>query len=391
MIRSLRKDPVWRARLEQTIDFARQWPWIYPRGIEPSAQAWVQRVQKNSGWYAGLRAHWFETIHPGGTTVHEPPANCPPEMLPAFRQVATTQYPESFACYLSGAHLIGDEGFVLTPDNRVLAEFHHEFNIRSLRNALLRKPFVQVSLHVHRIDEPVGLLAAPQGWNHYHWLFDVLPRIHLLGRWSNVISRWAVSSRITAVQKESLELLGIAEAQRLPLHPQSRLRCQHLYAPSLPGSEGCTPPWAPQFLRKQFLPLAEKSAGCGPALYIIRGANSERPVLNEAKLVAMLQTQGFRAIDPSKMTFLEQVAAFRDARNIVSAHGAALANLVFSSCTNVLELFSADYPRVDCYFTLSRQLGHTYACWFDQRKAAADKPWGAITVDLEAVRKLATS
>lgn len=388
MIASLRKDPVWRGRVERTIDFLRQWPWIYPRGIEPSTQAWVQRARQNSGWYAGLRAHWFESIHPGGTGVYEPPANCPTQMQAAFQQVATTQYPEAFACYISGAHITGDEGFVLTPDNRVLAEFHHEFNIRSLRRALLRKPFSQTSLDTQRIAEPIGLLAAPQGWNHYHWLFDVLPRVHLLGRWRNVISRWAVASRINAVQKESLELLGIAEAQRLPLHPQSRLRCQHLYAPSLPGSEGCTPPWVPQFLREQFLPQAGNTAGCGPSLYVIRGTGGERPVLNEPHLIAMLQAQGFRAVDPAKMTFLEQIAAFRDAKRVISAHGAALANLVFSTGTSVLELFSADYPRVDCYFTLSRQLGHTYACWFDQRKAAPEKPWGAITADLNAIGKL---
>lgn len=388
MIASLRKDPVWRGRVERAVDFIRQYPWIYPRGIEPSAQEWVQRARQNSGWYAGLRAHWFESIYPGGTRVHEPPANSPVQMLAAFQQVATTQYPESFACYFSGAHLVGDEGFVLTPDNRVLAEYHHEFNNRSLRRALLRQPFRLASLNVERIAEPVGLLAAPQGWNHYHWLFDVLPRVHLLGRWRNVVSRWAVSSRSTAVQKESLDLLGIGGAQRLLLQPQSRVRCQHLYAPSLPGSEGCTPPWVPQFLREQFLPQAGSTAGCGPDLYVMRGTGSERPVLNEPELIAMLQSRGFRTIDPAKMTFLEQVAAFRDAKRVVSAHGAALANLVFSTDTSVLELFSADYARVDCYFTLCRSLGLPYACWLDSQTASAKKPWGAIAVDLDAATKL---
>ena len=387
MIASLRKKPVWQRRIERAIDFARQWPWVYPRGGEPSTIAWVQRSKQSSGWYAGLRAHWFESVHPGGTCLHEPPVDVPEGMRAAFDQVAATQYPEAFVAYISGAHLVGDAGFVLTPDNRILAEYHHEFNVRSLRGAILKKPFSLASLKVQRIPEPVGLLAAPEGWNHYHWLFDVLPRVHLLGRWQAIIKHWAVSSRLTSVQIESLKLLDIDRSQLLRLHAGERLRCQHLYAPSLPGSEGCTPPWVPKFLRERLLPPVENVPGNGPAIYVMRGTNSERPVINEAELIAHLVQRGFRAIDPSKMSFAEQIATFRDARHIVAAHGAALANLVFASDANIVELLSADYPRVDCYFTLSRQMGLNYECMLDPRTSSSGKPWGGISVNIDALAK----
>ena len=53
----------------------------------------------------------------------------------------------------------------------------------------------------------------------------------------------------------------------------------------------------------------------------------------------------------------------------------------------MLELFSADYTRADCYFTLSRQLGHAYDCWVDTRTAEPGQPWGAIKVDLDATER----
>jgi hypothetical protein len=70
---------------------------------------------------------------------------------------------------------------------------------------------------------------------------------------------------------------------------------------------------------------------------------------------------------------------------IVAAHGAGLANLAFANHTGVLELFSADYPRADCYFTLCCQAGHPYDCWLDPAKAGSARPWGGIVVDLDAV------
>ena len=59
---------------QRMVDLLRQWPWIYPRGIEPSAQKWIQRAQERGGWYAGLRSDWYEEIYPGGISVYPQPA-----------------------------------------------------------------------------------------------------------------------------------------------------------------------------------------------------------------------------------------------------------------------------------------------------------------------------
>ena len=128
-------------------------------------------------------------------------------------------------------------------------------------------------------------------------------------------------------------------------------------------------------------------AGRGPLIYIIRGPAAQRPVLNESELIARLAARGFHAVAPESLSFPEQVALFRDAQVVVAAHGAGLANLAFSTRVGVLELFSADYARADCYFTLARQAGYFYDCWLDSRTVGPAKPWGAITVDLDALER----
>lgn len=372
---------------QRMIDLFRQWPWIYPRGIEPSAQDWIERTQRRLGWYAGLRSDWYEEIHAGGISVHSHPGELSDEVRKVFDQVATRRYPEASVSFFSGAHLFANEGMVLTRDNRVLAEYYHQFGTQPLAKMIRSRPFGFTSAQVQRIDDAIGLLAAPQGWNYYHWLFDVLPRLHLLERWQGVIARFAVPENLSTVQLDSLQQIGLDRSRLLFLAEHRRLRCQHLYVPSLPGSEGCSPPWVLPFLREKFLPKAAAVAGQGPLLYIARGPAAARPVLNETELITRLEHRGFRAVTPEKLGFLEQVALFRDARLIVAAHGAGLANLAFAGPVGVLELFSADYPRADCYFTLCRQAGHGYDCWLDTRTAGPNKPWGGIIVDLDVIER----
>jgi capsular polysaccharide biosynthesis protein len=368
---------------QRTIDLLRQWPWIFPRGVEMSARDWIKRAQVAAGPYAGLRTDWHEEIHPDGVAEHALPRDLPEAARYSFNAVASRRYPAAAVCHFNGASLIGNEGLLVTRDNHVQAEFFHLFGTQSVSSSIYRRPFHLTTTDLRRLDAPVGLLAAPQGWNYYHWLFDVLPRLHLLQRWRDNIELYAVPANLSAVQLETLAFLGVDESRLLRLKPAGRIRCQHLYAPSLPGSEGCYPPWSLDFLRDTFLPKAAATAGQGPRIFIKRGPLAQRPVLNEPELIAKLEAHGFRAVSLENLSFLEQLAAFRDARLIVAAHGAGLSNLVFATGRHaLLELYSTDYLRPDCFFTLSRRAGHTYELWLDGERR---QPWGALVADLPAI------
>jgi capsular polysaccharide biosynthesis protein len=63
-------------------------------------------------------------------------------------------------------------------------------------------------------------------------------------------------------------------------------------------------------------------------LIIIR-QSGQRNILNRDQLVAAAQAQGFLAVEPEKLSFMQQVELFRSASVIVGPTGAWLANLLF--------------------------------------------------------------
>jgi len=69
----------------------------------------------------------------------------------------------------------------------------------------------------------------------------------------------------------------------------------------------------------------------------------------------------------------------------VAAHGASLSNLIFSrENTAVIELFSPDYFRTDCYYTLSSILKLNY--WYIAGEKPDGAAWGDMIIDEELVK-----
>jgi capsular polysaccharide biosynthesis protein len=69
-------------------------------------------------------------------------------------------------------------------------------------------------------------------------------------------------------------------------------------------------------------------------------------VLNEDKLIHLLESYGFKGVLLSTLPFTKQAELFASAKVIISAHGAGLANLSFCrEGTHVIELFSKHYVK----------------------------------------------
>jgi capsular polysaccharide biosynthesis protein len=108
------------------------------------------------------------------------------------------------------------------------------------------------------------------------------------------------------------------------------------------------------FLRSSLPANPEKGA---EFLFVGRGKRDRRPLVEGEKIWAGLQSLGFAQIEPEKMSVAEQARAFRSARVVVGAHGAALANLAFCRPgTRVIELFSPHYVN-PCYWSLCTAAG----------------------------------
>jgi capsular polysaccharide biosynthesis protein len=101
--------------------------------------------------------------------------------------------------------------------------------------------------------------------------------------------------------------------------------------------------------------------GPGRRVFVPRHGAAMRRLLNQSDVENALCDQlGFEIVDPAALTLDEQVVAFRDAEILVGAHGAGLANAVFSGKLRILvELFHTE-PQI-FYHSLCYALGaHHY-------------------------------
>jgi hypothetical protein len=370
----------WLARaMRFTCLVLRQWPWIFPAGVIVSAAKWIDEEHDRGGWYARQRGDWYRILYPSSLRACAPPLSGTAQ--DRFRDEQFYRVPEAGVFCFRGAYLLSDEGAVLSRDNRLFDEFVHHFRVAALDEGRYFKAFAGFSLDIARRAEWIALLASPECRNHYHWLFDVLPRLHLLAESRGQVELFAVPAGLTPVQTETLGLLGIGKEALLELAPDRKIYCERLLVPSLPGSEGAVPEWAVKFLREQFL-----GARAAPAkrrnLYLSRAGARERRLVNESEISALLAERGFEIVQAAQLSFAEQVSLFRDAAAVVGCHGAGFANVVFADECQVLELFSPEYFRPDCFFTLSAQLGHRYQYLVGQASASG---WGDISVNRQAL------
>ena len=235
------------------------------------------------------------------------------------------------------------------------------------------------------------ILAATGGESYYHWMIDVLPRIELAkksGFKLDSFDYFIVNGITKPFQQETLQALGIPlEKCRVFGKRKKGYLCEEAVLPSMPGPMGLPPPEIVDFLRSSFSDGPKKGA---ELLFVGRGKGDRRPLVEAEKIWAGLQKLGFAQIEPERMSVAEQVRAFRSARVVVGAHGAALANLAFCRPgTYVIELFSPRYVN-PCYRNLALAAGLLHGAvigngrdWelssgFDQASAPITASWELV-------------
>jgi capsular polysaccharide biosynthesis protein len=132
-------------------------------------------------------------------------------------------------------------------------------------------------------------------------------------------------------------------------------------------------------------PLRKRSAAWGERLYISRSKARRRRVAREEEAIwPALEGRGFRRLFLEDMEWADQITAFCNAREVVSAHGAGLANLVFCKRgTRVVELFHYRYVN-PCFWRLAAVKALDYRPVVDHpdRPLQQDLPSNRCDIDL---------
>ena len=193
--------------------------------------------------------------------------------------------------------------------------------------------------------------------NYFHWLFDILPKIKLFSELYNLNNlNYFYLSKLENYQKITLECLGLSKIQIIDSNKYRHIQADELFISEHPWYYQGTileqahnlPSWIIKWIASTFLKHA-KSFDCSEKVYIDR---SESPfehcqIQNNLEIINYLESKGFKSYKTGELPFLNQVYLFNNAKQIVGAHGAAFANLVFcKKDTKIVEIKPTNRPNL---------------------------------------------
>lgn len=325
-----------------------------PRKVAPSLRDYMREHPEKGTYQELYPEHVSRRIAPRTFSSSE--------LHPAFRNELSREMPSVGVGIMRGGRVISSMGAVITPDHYLI----HDVSDSGAGDPHAHPLFSRLRLpEVTRVSGRVAVLTMYQanlpGRPYYsHWLWDLLPRLHLLER-SGVHWDKLVVPRIARYHRESLELLGLG-AESLITEQDLNIEASELVVPSLVGHPvGNYPAWACQWLQERFLPLTPPAAPSQPRrIYISRAKSGRRHILNEDELLAALAPLGFKRVFLEDHSFIDGVRLLRDAEAVVTPHGSNVANIVFCrKGTPVIEIFSPKFV-VSCHWTLACHLGLDY-------------------------------
>lgn len=248
----------------------------------------------------------------------------------------------TFAIISQDNHLVGDVSFaynygrVATPEENII------FNQKYFKKPKYYKGVV------------FSMLSGLGAINNYgHWLIDTLPRLHLLKEsgWFDKVDWFLVPNYHYDYQKDSLKLLGIDESKIIDGNQYLHIQADVLLASTAPrGVHSILPQWCCDYLRQSFLTKETLTNSYPPLIYISRRDSMIRRVLNEDKVINLLETYGFKTYTLSELPLTEKIKLFASAEVIVSAAGAGMVNTVFcKKGTKILEIFGETLVHADTY------------------------------------------
>lgn len=276
-------------------------------------------------------------------------------VAPPFADDRVLDIPDVFMVTLADARLVLPTGLIVTSDDQVVEQacgWGRRFYPSDLAYNSLRPV-----LHPVRVPGRFATVASRSGRNYYHWFSECLTRLCL---WDEIPDLpFVFPAPLTSWQRESLRLAGLADERVIEMEPG----CYHfdeLVFPTFPGTVGHLSPGVLAATRRRM--AGEGSIRPEKRLYVSRRNAAHRRILNEDDLVSGLEVEGFTCVQGDSMTLAEQIELFRDAEEVVGAHGAGLSNLLFApSGTRVVEALDPEH-LVSCYYLMAASLGQSYSC-----------------------------
>ena len=203
------------------------------------------------------------------------------------------------------------------------------------------------------------LVQGGSGNNYFHFLFDIITKLKIYQqKFSLSEIDYFYVPNISHWQKKILSLFEISEDKLIDSNKFRHIKGTEIIAIDHPWyKKGFVqeeiknlPEWSIFFLREKFLNL-KKKFNASKKVFIDRSDSVYRhcKLINNQKVIEYLEAKGFKSYQVSKLDFFEQIYLFENAEIIISPHGAALTNVIFSRPNlKLFELIPINHGSIKC-------------------------------------------
>lgn len=234
--------------------------------------------------------------------------------------------PSPWIARLDHASVMGLHYLVATGEGQVVAETLQN------RPALLASLLQPVPEPLHA-DVPVtrvlegDVVRLGSTWSgaFYHQVQDFLPMLLLLDALPAHVQPRFLTDRLTPVYRALLERLGVPLEQVVE-HDWGVCQVERLWMPSRLNHHMSTTPSIQRWLKRSLL---EPDAQAPRRLYVSRRDTHSRRVVNEERLLRLLEPLNFTCLTGDEGNFEAQARRFSNAEVVIAPHGGALTHLTF--------------------------------------------------------------
>lgn len=326
-----------------------------PRGYKKSFLDWLNRYAPNA------KSKYYKQIYEAEYI------KC--DKVKGFRLKKTSKFlldrcsPEAFVSIIPKGRVWGKDGAIITPDNFVIAEFSHQ--ITNYLSTESHPIFQQSQLSTpHKISGNVAVITSVFNSNYYHWMFDIIARIHLVQKSQLKVDKYIINGCNREFQQKWLKLIGIPFEKLLVADTALHIEATNIIVPSYDQPIGHAAPWAIKYLKSLGQRICNYDINQenkhSEKIYLPRSHMPYRRVTNEKEIKNYLMGLGFNEIYPEQFSIEKQIQRFFNAETIIAPSGAALTNLLFCKPKSKLLIFQPEGLEDISYYIICNVLNIDY-------------------------------
>ena len=204
----------------------------------------------------------------------------------------------------------------------------------------------------------LNLSQGGSGNNYFHFIFDIIPRIHISQK---KIKKKINFYYVSRPQKWQIKIFAILGVPKKKLIDSSKYK--HIFADKIicidhpwynkgyfQNEVKKIPRWVILINRKIFLNKSKRFNN-SKKIFLDRSTSkfNHCKIFNQNYLNSWLKKNDFTIYAPEKFSQEKQIYLFKNASIILGAHGAALTNIIFCKPgTKIIEIIPSDHPNKKC-------------------------------------------